>query len=156
MSVPDPSLWTCPQCGHQFVSRNLWHSCGIYELEDHFKGKDPILREIFDRLVELTNQHGPVTVYAQKSRIVFMVQVRFANLVVRKRWLDFGLWLTRRVEHPLLRKTAVFGPNSFGLGFRLSRPEDIDPALEALIVEAYKTGRREHLKTREAVYRKRQ
>jgi hypothetical protein len=146
MPAQEPSLWTCPKCSHQFVSRNLWHSCGNYEIDDHFNGRDAILRETFNRLVEITGQYGPVTVYAQKTRIVFMVQVRFANLVVRKHWLDFGLWLTRRVEHPLLRKTAVFGPNSFGLGFRLSRPEEIDPALEALIAEAYKTGRREHLK----------
>jgi hypothetical protein len=146
MSVQDPSLWTCPKCGHQFVSRNLWHSCGNYEIDDHFKDREAVLRETFDRLVEITSQCGPVTVYAQKTRIVFMMQVRFANLVVRKHWLDFGLWLTHRVEHPLLIKTAVFGPNSFGLGFRLSRPEDIDDALEALIAEAYKTGLREHLK----------
>jgi hypothetical protein len=146
MSVQDPPLWTCPKCGHQFVSRNLWHSCGNYEIDDHFKGRDAILREIFDKLVELTSQHGPLTVYAQKTRIVFMVQVRFASVRVQKNWLVFGLWLTRRVEHQLLIKTEVFGPDSFGLGFRLSRLEDIDDTLVTLIGEAYKTGRREHLK----------
>jgi hypothetical protein len=145
MSAQDSSLWTCPKCGHQFVSRNLWHSCGNYEIEEHFKGKNPTLREIFDRLVEITRQCGPVTVYAQKTRIVFMVQVRFASVRVQKSWLVCGLWLTHRVEHPLLVKTEVFGPNSFGLGFRLSQPKDIDPTLEAWIAEAYKTGRREHL-----------
>jgi hypothetical protein len=145
MSFKDPSLWTCPNCGHQFVSRNLWHSCGNYEIDAHFRSKKPILREIFDWLVEITSQCGPVTVYAQKTRIVFMVQVRFASLTVRKNWLDFGLWLRRRIEHPLLIKTDAFGPYSFYPRFRLSRPEDIDPALEALIAEAYKTGRREHL-----------
>jgi len=145
MSFQDTSLWTCPKCGHQFVSRNLWHSCGNYEIDDHFKGRDANLREIYDRLVEITGQYGPVTVYAQKMRIVFMVQVRFGGVQVRKNWLDFGLWLTHHVEHPLQIKTEVFGPNSFGLSFRLSRSEDIDPTLEAFIAEAYKTGCREHL-----------
>jgi hypothetical protein len=153
MSFKDSSLWTCPKCGHQFVSRNLWHSCSNYEIDAHFKGREATLREIFDKLVEITSQNGPVTVYAQKTRIVFMVQVRFASVRVQKNWLVFGLWLTRRVEHPLLIKTEVFGPNSFGLGFRLSRPEDIDAALVALIAEAYKTGRREHLKIGKALRR---
>ena len=23
-------LWTCPKCGHSFVTRNIWHSCNRY------------------------------------------------------------------------------------------------------------------------------
>ncbi len=32
-------LWTCPRCGHQFVTPNMWHSCSRHALDDHFKGK---------------------------------------------------------------------------------------------------------------------
>jgi hypothetical protein len=145
MPENETPLWTCPRCGHQFVSRNLWHSCGRYDLDDHFRGKNPVLRQTFDRLVEITSACGPVTVYAQKTRIVLMVRVRFAGAVVRKHSLDWALWLTRRVEHPLLHRTEVFGPHSYGLQFRLSKPGDIDEQLEALICEAYKTGKQEHL-----------
>jgi hypothetical protein len=31
-------LWTCPKCGHRFVTRNMWHSCSDYSLESHFEG----------------------------------------------------------------------------------------------------------------------
>jgi len=41
-------LWTCPKCLHRFVARNMWHSCDAYPLSHHFKGKDPIVRELFD------------------------------------------------------------------------------------------------------------
>ena len=78
MPVNNTPLWTCPRCGHQFVTANLWHSCGQFELNDHFKDKNPELRAVFDRLVELISANGPVTVYAQKTRIVCMVRVRFA------------------------------------------------------------------------------
>jgi hypothetical protein len=61
-------LWTCPQCGHSFVTRNMWHSCGRYDLESHFEGRDGQVRETFDRLVEAAQKCGPVTVYAQKTR----------------------------------------------------------------------------------------
>src|SRR5687768_11173861 len=100
--MDEDALWTCPRCGHRFVTRNLWHSCGRYSLEDHFIGKDSSVREVFDRLVALAEACGPVTVYAQKTRIVFQVQVRFVNVVTRRGWLDAGLWLTRRAEHPAL------------------------------------------------------
>ncbi len=36
---------------------------------------------------------GPVTVYAQKSRIVFQARVRFAGAVVHNEWLEATLWL---------------------------------------------------------------
>jgi hypothetical protein len=73
-------LWTCPKCGHQFVMRNLWHSCSRHSLDDHFKGKDPMLRKIFDRYLALVKKCGPVTAYAQKTRIIFQVRVRFAPI----------------------------------------------------------------------------
>lgn len=142
---PLKPLWTCPRCGHRFVTPNLWHSCGRYDLADHFEGKEPALRRTFDRLVATVRRCGPVTVYAQKSRIVFMVRVRFGGVVVKKHSIDFALWLTRRIEHPRLVKTETFGARSYGAHFRLTRPEDVDRALEGLIREAYKTGRQEHL-----------
>ena len=30
------SLWTCPNCGKQYVTRNMWHSCVVVPLESHF------------------------------------------------------------------------------------------------------------------------
>ena len=41
-------LWKCPRCGHRFVSRNLWHSCVRVRLADHFWGKAPGVRQLFD------------------------------------------------------------------------------------------------------------
>ncbi len=142
-------LWTCPRCGHQFVTRNLWHSCGQYELQDHFEGKLPAVQATFDRLVAAVEACGPVTMYAQKTRIVFMDRVRFAGVITRKRFLYFSLWLRRRVEHPRLHKVEVFGPDSFGHRFRLERAAEIDPQLEALICEAYEVGRQRHVSSEE-------
>src|SRR5437016_6321642 len=134
------SLWRCPKCGHRFVTRNLWHSCGRYRLADHFRGKSPQLRETFDRFVELARKCGRVTVYAQKTRIVIQARVRFASAVVRKDWLDAGLWLKRRVEHPRLVRVEDFGRLGFGHHFRLARRTDVDGALAKLMREAHRIG----------------
>ena len=138
-------LWTCPLCGHRFVTRNMWHSCSNYPLEHHFDGVATEVRATFDRFLEAIESCGPVEVIPQKTRIAIQAKVRFAGCVVRKKWLLASLWLTRRVEHPKLRKTETFGPHSFGLQFRLDGPDDIDQALCRLIEEAYRVGLREHL-----------
>lgn len=131
------ALWKCPKCGHRFVTKNLWHSCGRYSLADHFKGKPKILRKTFDRFVSIAKQSGPVTVYAQKSRIVIQKRVRFAGAIVRKNWLDAGIWLKRKIKHPKLIRVESYGNLGYGLRFRLERPEDIDSSLAELMREAY-------------------
>ena len=64
-------LWRCPRCGHEFVTRNMAHSCGRYSIAQHFAGKPESTRRLFDELVALVEKVGPATCYAQKTRIVF-------------------------------------------------------------------------------------
>lgn len=133
-------LWRCPKCGHRFVTKNLWHSCGRYRLADHFKGKSRVVRQTFDRFVELAKACGPVTVYAQKTRIVIQGRVRFAGAVVHRDWLDAGLWLKRHAEHRCLSRIESFGRLGYGHHFRLRQPGDIDEALAGLVREANAIG----------------
>ena len=138
---PQRPLWKCPKCGHRFVTANLWHSCGRYRLADHFAGKPVSLRKTFDRYLAAARTHGSVTVYAQKTRIVFQRRVRFAGVVVRKDWLEATMWLRRRVNHPRLIRTESFGQLGFGHHFRLCDPDDVDQAMIELLGEAYEVGK---------------
>jgi len=131
------TLWRCPKCGHRFVTRNLWHSCGRYRLADHFRGKPKALHATFRRCVAVARKLGPVTVYAQKTRIVLQARVRFAAAMVRAGWVDLGLWLRRRVRHPLLHHIEDYGRLGFGVHLHLAKPSDVDTALVALVREAY-------------------
>ncbi len=130
-------LWTRPRCGHRFVTPNTWHSCGVFPLEDHFKGSEPSVRETFDRLTETIQGFGPVTVYAQKTRIVYQARTRFASVITRRRWLICQLWLKRQVEHPRLQRIEMYTYRDFGHILRLDQPKDVDQELAALIEEAY-------------------
>jgi uncharacterized protein DUF5655 len=130
-------LWRCPKCGHRFASRNLWHSCGNYRLADHFRNRSRLVRQLFNQWRALARACGPVTVYAQKTRIVFQTRVRFAGAVVHDDWLDASLWLTRRIEHPCLHRVESFGRLGYGIHFRLSALTDIDRDLERFMRQAY-------------------
>lgn len=119
------------------MTKNLWHSCGWVDIEDHFKGKDPIVRRIYDAFVERVRACGPVTIYGQKTRIVCMVAVRFAAASTRKRSFACHLWMERRAEHPSMVKVETFGPRSVLNHFRFTDPSQIDDAFGALVAEAY-------------------
>lgn len=138
-------LWTCPKCGHRFVTPNIWHSCSRYPLSYHFKGKDPIVRKLFDDYLELVESFGPTTVIPQKTRIAFQVRVRFAGAVTRKHWLDCALWLKRRADHPLFYRIEAVTAVDHVHRFRLTSPEDLrDRTLKLLLHEAYTVGCQEH------------
>jgi hypothetical protein len=134
------SLWICPDCGRQFVSVNRNHSCGRYNLEDHFMGKEPIVRELYDILFETLKQFGPVSAFPVKTRIVFQAEVQFAAAMARKRWLDGYLWLRRQAAHPRIHKIEMGVFRDYGHIFRLTRFDDLDEDLVDLLHEAYILG----------------
>lgn len=133
-------LWRCPKCGHRFVTANLSHSCGRYDLAHHFAGKDPIVRKLFDRFLRVVRAQGRVTMYPQKTRIICMVRVRFAGATTRKGGLDVHLWLKRRARHAVLRKVEFYPPREYVHYFRFERLHSFDAAFAALVGEAYQVG----------------
>lgn len=133
-------LWTCPRCGHGFVTTNLWHSCGVYAMGAHFEGRAPQVAHIFEAIVAAAKECGPVEVYAQKSRIVLQNRVRFASVTTRKKHLILGLWLTHRVDHPLVTRYEAVPPPTHYPYFAISGPDQVDETLRALIAEAYVHG----------------
>lgn len=131
-------LWTCPTCGHQFVTRNMWHSCTTIELDEAFSRSTQVVRESFDRYVELIDRCGPVTVIAQKTRIVIMGRVRFAGATVRRDRLIANFALTRRLADPRFR-VQVFNDRWIAHRFEVRTPADLDiPGLGAWLCEAYR------------------
>jgi hypothetical protein len=109
-------------------------------LANHFVDKDAKVRVLFNHLRRLIRGYGPITVYAQKTRIVFQGRVRFAGAMPRKHWLDAGLWLKRRVTHPALTRVEDFGRLGYGLHFRFTEVEQMDQAFVLLAQEAYAIG----------------
>lgn len=134
-----PPLWTCPRCGHRFVSPNIWHSCSRHDVGEHFVRAQPQVRVAFDRLVELYQRCGPILVIAQKTRIVFMVRVRFGGCTVRRDRLLTGIALARRVDHPRWTKVEELAPGWIAHRFEVRDPHELeDPDLVALICESYR------------------
>lgn len=131
-------LWTCPKCGHQFVTRNMWHSCTTIAVDEAFSRSTPIVRELFDRYVELIDRCGPMTVIAQKTRIVIMGRVRFVGAVVRRDRFVASFALTRRLDDPRLR-VQVYNDRWIVHRFEVRSPDDLDiPELGEWLCDSYR------------------
>jgi hypothetical protein len=144
MSARGP-LWACPECGRTFANRNQVHACGRHPLEDHFVGRPPEVRALFDAFLAALEEIGPVTVLPQKTRIAFHVRMSFAQVTPRRDGLDGHLVLARRIEDPRFLETKTFSPRNHLHRFRIRDVGEIDAQMRAWMREAYAVGEQRHL-----------
>ena len=144
--VAGDELWRCPRCERVFANRNQTHTCGLHDLDHHFEGRAPIVRELYDLVVAAVRELGPVIVLPEKTRIAFQVRMSFAQLTPRRQWLDGHVVLARRLEHPRFRKIETFSSRNHVHHFRLTKPQDIDPTFREWLREAYAVGEQRHLR----------
>jgi hypothetical protein len=143
-AMPDRPLWTCAACGRAFANRNQSHACGRHELARHFDGRPGEVRRIFDAFRAMLEGFGPVIVLPEKSRIAFQVRMSFAQLTVRRLWVNGHFVLARRIEDPLFARIDTISPRNHVHHFRLDRADEVE-RLAAYAREAYAVGRQEHL-----------
>jgi hypothetical protein len=142
---PSRRLWRCPKCHRRFANRNQTHTCAPLDLAHHFIGKPALIRTLYDAVVERVRRCGPVIVLPEKSRIAFQVRMSFAQVTLRRQWLDGHVVLARRLEHPRFRRVETFSPRNHVHHFRLQALADVDDVFEGWLREAYSVGEQRHM-----------
>ncbi|HEX5190172.1 MAG TPA: DUF5655 domain-containing protein [Streptosporangiaceae bacterium] len=138
--------WTCPRCGRSFASRNQTHTCArLGELDRHFAGCDPTVRETFDRVLAAAQSLGQVQVLPEKTRIALHARMSFAAFVPRRHWLAGHLILARQIRSPRFSKVESYSPRNVLHEFRLGAPDEVDDQFMTWLAEAYQVGIQRHL-----------
>ena len=132
-------VWICPKCGARLISKNLWHSCGNFTIEDLFGGAGPGVVELARKYVSLLQSLGDVQVIPQKTRLVCVARVRFAGLYPRKTGFRAGFALRRWLRHSRIVKTANYGPRWRGHFVDIRSDGDLDNDLRAWLQESHDT-----------------
>jgi hypothetical protein len=138
-------LWHCPGCGRSFANRNQTHTCAQHDLESHFAGKSRTVRGLFNKLVSILENAGPVTVLPEKTRIAFHVRMSFCAVSVRKNSLVGHFVFGRRVDHPRFLRVETYSPRNHLHAFRIATYSDFDTEFEEWAREAYAVGEQRHL-----------
>jgi hypothetical protein len=133
-------MWTCPKCGNQFVTPNMFHSCGRHDLAPVFQGKPPAVRQLFERFRALVEACGPVTSVVYRDKVGYMVRVRFASATPRKQWLEVGFWLRRRLDSPRIDHTETLSPRVHIHRIRVATLAELDAELGEWLRESYEIG----------------
>ena len=137
--APAGGVWVCPRCGARLVSRNLWHSCGQFTLEDLFARSTPETLELARAYIALLHSLGDVQVLPQKTRLVAVARVRFAGLHPRVSEFIAGFALHRWLDSARVIRTVDYGPRWRMHEVRIRHLPDLDEELRGWLQESYDT-----------------
>ena len=131
------ALWVCPKCGARLITRNLWHSCGKFTLEDLFAKASPDVLDLARKYVDLLYSLGDVQVLPQKTRLVCVARVRFAGLSPRKHGFRAAFALRRWLKSPRVVKTTDYGPKWRVHFVDIKSADDLDDELRSWLQECW-------------------
>ena len=134
-----PALgWKCPRCRRRFAKTRQWHSCEARELDEHFRGRDPELRGIFDELVRRLRKLGPVKVDPVKTSINLAARHHFGAVTVRGTFLRLGFLSEGRIEDHRIVHIERLEPRKFGHSVVLESVADLDDVVMDWLSAAYR------------------
>ncbi len=131
------NFWKCPKCEREFSKRNQWHSCVLISINEHFEGKAPLLKKIYNVLQKEVVKFGYIRIDSVKTSINIGGKSHFLSLFVLKESLKIDFILKRRIQNP--RFTRVRGPTShyFTYTLKLKDLTDINDELISWLRESY-------------------
>ena len=117
------------------------HACGPHTVEDFLAGKGPTALDLWQRLVAAVEQCGPFTYAPARTRVAFMVRVRFlAVTALSDRGMTFHMWLRATADASLVFRVDHLAPHTHIHWLRLTRTDQIDESVQDLLCAAYAVG----------------
>lgn len=140
-------LWTCPQCGRRFARRKQAHSCKTQGVDDHFRGKDPKLRSLFDAIRRALERTGPLRIDAVQSTINLVSRRHFGGIAVRRDHLRVGFLADHEIADERIVRAERLGPHKVSHHVVVRSMNDVDSKLlgwlaDAQELQAHTGGRR--------------
>jgi len=110
-------------------------------VEDHFDGRSPQVRAIYDRILAAARRHGEVAEDPKKTSIHLNRKTAFAGIATRRESLILTLKLDRDLPSPRIAKHEQASAHRWHLEVRLTHPEQVDSELQRWIEEAFRLAK---------------
>ncbi|MBD3638700.1 MAG: hypothetical protein HUJ25_15210 [Crocinitomicaceae bacterium] len=109
-----------------------------YSIEDHFIGKENIVKEIYDKLVDECENFGNVVQAPKKTCIHLDSKYGFAGVYTRKSYLLLHIHLNVKESSGTFERIEQISKSRFKHVVRIDSPEEINTWLIDLLHRAYK------------------
>lgn len=106
-------------------------------LKNQFVNKEPIVREIYDTLMNSLVSWEGIQAAPKKTSIHLDRRTSFAGVHTRKKYINLNIRTDYPIEHPRIEKSEQISKNRYHHLVRLDKPEDIDDQLLGWLRDAY-------------------
>lgn len=134
------SIWKCPKCGRYFQRRKQQHSCTVYPVEKHLKGKD-FARSLYDMLMKkIRKEAGDFKVESLPCCIHFVKPSNaftFAAVYALRDRIRIHFGLNREVRSPRIDKSAKISASKYMYSIDIKDAKEMDGELISWLKEAY-------------------
>jgi hypothetical protein len=104
---------------------------------DHFAGRSPAVRQVYDQILRAAAAFGPVAEDPKKTSIHLNRKTAFAGVATRKDALLLTLKAERDIRSPRVAKHEQVSAHRWHLEVRLTEPAEVDAELIGWLREAY-------------------
>lgn len=109
----------------------------VFTVDEHFEGKDDVVRQIYDQLLAALRQFGTVQATPRKSSIHLVNVSGFAGIYPRKNFILLQFRTARKIDSARIEKTEQLAARRFKHTARLSQPAEVDEELLDWLKSAY-------------------
>jgi hypothetical protein len=106
-------------------------------VDEHFAGKADGVRALYDRLIAVAEQFGPVEQDPKKTSIHLNRKTAFAGVAVRKELLVLTIKSDRPIKSSRIFKSEQTSAQRFHHEVKISRLKDFDRELRSWLRAAY-------------------
>ena len=103
----------------------------------HFENKDPVVKSIYERILQESRKFGKVTVEPKKTSIHLVNKSAFAGVTTRKNALLLNIKSAAPIQHARIAKREQLSAKRFHQEVKLISPDEVDSDLVGWLKEAY-------------------
>lgn len=115
----------------------MGEKAGAFTVDDHFAGKPPQVRKVYERLLELLEKIGPVSEDPKKTSIHLVRESALAGVEVRREYLLLNLKTDYPIESPRVERAERLSANRYHSKVRLSAIAEVDGEVKRWLKDAY-------------------
>ena len=108
-----------------------------YTIDDHFADKAPIVRTLYDRLLEILNGFGPIIEGSKKTSIHLVRKSALAGVETRKGYLLLNIKSDHKIDSPRIQRAEQVSASRYHHKVKIESLDDFDAELEGWLKEAY-------------------
>jgi hypothetical protein len=108
-----------------------------FAVEAHFENKEPVVRKIYNQLLQTSRRFGPVVEDPKKTSIHLNHTTAFAGVATRKNGIILTIKSDRDLDSPRIHKSEQTSARRFHHEVKLTAPAEVDAELTRWLKDAY-------------------